>query len=181
MDEQNRIPGYGAELEVVAYDPAWPAQFECEAERINDLLGDELARIEHLGSTSIPELPAKPIIDIGVVMTDMCCVRDRVEPLTTIGYQFGADRDGWLQLHRWDNGQQFNVGVCSHDSERWRQNLMLREYLRDHPGARNEYAAVKRKAAEEHPRNAKAYNDAKSETIESIIQRARTNGYEERI
>lgn len=60
MDEQNRIPGYGAELEVVAYDPAWPAQFECEAERINDLLGDELVRIEHLGNTSIPELPANP-------------------------------------------------------------------------------------------------------------------------
>lgn len=182
MSEQNHIPGYDMDLEVVAYDPEWPARFEREAERIKDAFGNEIIRIKHLGSTSVPELPAKPIIDIGIIMSDKCDIREQAEPLANVGYQFGADRDDWLQFHRWDDdGQQFNVGVCSHDSARWRRNLVFRKYLRDYPEARTEYAAVKRKAAAEHPRDAPAYNDKKSETIESIIQRARRNGYEARI
>ncbi len=114
--------------------------------------------------------------------TEMEAARDAVERFESVGYRFGRERDGWFSLHRWaDDGQQFNVGVCSAGSETWRRGIVFREYLRDHPDAREEYAAIKRAAAEEHPRDASSYTDAKSDTIDSILQRADEEGYEEKI
>lgn len=181
MAEERRVPGYDTDIEIVEHDPEWSERFEREAERIEDSVGDTVVRIEHVGSTSVPELPAKPIIDIGITISNTCCIRDQIESLESNGYQFGAERDDWLQFHRWDNGQQFNIGVCSHASDRWRRSLVFREYLRDHPDARDEYAAVKHEAAAEYPRDAPAYNDAKSATIKAIVHRARADGYDERI
>lgn len=170
-----------ATIEIVDYDPAWPARFEREAERMAELLGDRVVTVEHLGSTAAPGLAAKPIIDISPVVADtddgeVCA--ERLEGADC--YRSHEDRgDDWIELGREaDDGQEFNVHIRPRDSGGLRRNFLLRDYLRDHPDAREEYATVKRQAAKDHPDDVAAYTREKSAVIESIRKRAREAGYE---
>lgn len=168
-------------IEIVEYDPAWPVRFEREATRMREILGDNVVSIEHVGSTSVPGLAAKPIVDVCPVVSDMDDGETCAELLQRSGYyRSEKDRgDDWIELGRTaDDGQEFNVHVRPRDSEAVRKYLLLREYLRDHPRARDEYARVKRTAAERYPRDISKYTREKSAVIESIVQKAREAGYE---
>ncbi|KZN24049.1 hypothetical protein A4G99_06150 [Haladaptatus sp. R4] len=171
-------------IEIVEYDPEWPVHFEREATRMEEILGEHVVSIEHIGSTSVPGLPAKPIVDICPVVSDMDEGRTCAELLQEAGYSPGEqDRpDDWISLGRnHDEGQQFNVHIRPRYSDAVTRYLLLREYLRDHPEAREEYGEVKRKAAENHSTDITEYTRAKSDIIQSILECARNEGYDPKI
>lgn len=169
------------QIEIVDYDPKWPVRFEHEAARMRKVLGDHVICIEHVGSTSIPNLAAKPIVDICPVVSDVDEGEKCANLLNQAGYYLSdKDRgDEWIELGRVaEDGQHINVHVRPRGSEGVTNYLLLREYLRDHPRARQEYARVKRAAAEKHPNDVGQYTREKSDVIESILERARDEGYE---
>ncbi|WP_177227251.1 GrpB family protein [Halomicrobium zhouii] len=177
---------YSEPISVVEYDPAWPDRFEREAARLSDALAElDVRRIEHVGSTSVPGLAAKDIVDVLVVVPDEDVGWDCVDRLESVGYEFFREwdePDGRLELGRWpEDGQRFNLNVRFEDGDGWRRNLLLREYMRDHPEAREDYEAVKRDAAARHADEPVEYTKAKSDVVQEILDDARAAGYDERI
>ncbi|ESP87835.1 GrpB family protein [Candidatus Halobonum tyrrellensis] len=169
-------------VEIVDYDPAWPTLFEREAERMRAVVDDHVVSIEHVGSTAVPGLAAKPIVDVCPVIEDADGVRTVSDLLDDAGWPRARERgDAWVEHQRVaDSGQEYNVRVRPREVaiERY---LLVREYLRAHPDARDEYARIKRGAAETYPDDVERYTLAKSGTVERIRERAREAGYADRI
>jgi GrpB-like predicted nucleotidyltransferase (UPF0157 family) len=162
----------GDVIRIVDYDPAWPRRFGHWRQVLRACLGDAALRIEHVGSTAVPGLPAKPIIDIQVSVTEL---HDEwyVPPLEGVGVQLRS-RD---ELHRYfrpfpGRPRKVHVHVCAAGSAWEREHLLFRDYLRTHPDARAGYAAVKRRAAAVWSDDGIAYTDAKSEIILALLQDA---------
>ena len=158
-------------IEVVDYDPEWPTMFEAEAARLREALGDVAVRIEHVGSTSVPGLAAKPNVDIQVSVPD---VHDRdayAGPLAAIGYEHVPDPQfpdypffGWPSARA---PRTFNLHVCQSGTEMERRHLAFRDRLRSDPAARVEYAALKRELALKHGNDIEGYNADKDAFIKA--------------
>jgi GrpB-like predicted nucleotidyltransferase (UPF0157 family) len=158
---------------LVEYDPAWPEHFAREARRMSEALGPRAVRIEHIGSTSVPGLVAKPIIDILLVVADSADEPSYVPALEGAGYVLRIREPEWHQ-HRLFKGPDTNINmhvytVGSVEIERY---LIFRDWLRDHPAERDLYAQTKRDLAQREWRYVQNYADAKSEVVEEIIARA---------
>lgn len=173
----------GPTIDVVAYDPAWPERFDRESERVRRVLGDKVMAIEHFGSTAVPGLAAKPIIDFCVVLEDQAMASEAVDQLEELGYQVSKDWDKRTVLRRTAaDGQSFNLHLGWPETlPGVRGNLAFREYLRDTPSMRERYATVKREAAEEVPDDVEGYYEAKNPIIEELMERATEAGYRERV
>lgn len=170
-------------IEIVDYDPAWPDLFEREAERMRTVVGDHVISIEHVGSTSVPGLAAKPIVDICPVVDDMDTARTVSDLLDETDWPLARERSDrpWIEHERVaESGQEYNVHIRPRESA-VESYLLLREYLRDHPETRDEYARIKREAAEKYPHDVGSYTEAKSDIIERAKKRARRAGYEDRL
>jgi len=163
-------------IDIVAYDPRWPAAFEAEAARIRAALGPMALRIEHNGSTSVPGLAAKPVIDIQVSVAELTPMAAYRQPLQSIGYVHvpHADDSFCPYFHKpreWPHTHHVHV-VRQGDAEE-RRTLAFRDYLRAHPAAALEYAQLKNRLAPHFsaatPTSQQAYADAKTEFIERII------------
>ncbi|MFC6726267.1 GrpB family protein [Halobium palmae] len=177
---------FGGDVRIVKYDPEWPVHYDRERERIEGALDPEqYVRIEHIGSTSVPGLDAKDIVDVLLVVPDEETAWNCVGPLESVGYEFHREwerREFRLGLGRWpDDGQRVNLSVRTENGDDWRRNLLLRDYVRDHPAARDEYERVKYEAAAAHAEELIEYTRAKSDVVESIVERAREAGYGERL
>ena len=172
VKEPPRLTG---RIQVVDYDPAWPGLFRREAERIRSLLGERVLRLEHVGSTSVPGLAAKPIIDILLVVADPGDEPAYLPDLEAAGYELVIREPGWHQ-HRCLKGPDTNINLHVHppDSPEIDRYLLFRERLRHHPGDRAHYQRVKRELAERDWTYVQQYADAKSEVVEEIIARARS-------
>jgi GrpB-like predicted nucleotidyltransferase (UPF0157 family) len=171
-------------LEIVPYDPGWPDQFEAEARRIGKALGARALRIDHVGSTAVPGLAAKPVIDIQLSVPTLEPMDTYRRPLEQLGYTHFPHPDdavypffhlpaGWPHTH--------HIHVCSTGSEEERRHLAFRDYLRDHAELAREYERIKgrlvtRFSAETFESRI-AYTEAKSGFIEPVIQRALAEGY----
>jgi GrpB-like predicted nucleotidyltransferase (UPF0157 family) len=170
-------------IEIVEYDPEWPDRFERERERMREVVGEEVVSIEHVGSTAVPGLAAKPIVDICPVVEDMETawrVSDLLDEREWPLVDERGDRP-WIEHQRLaDDGQMFNVHARPRAAA-VENYLLLREFLRDNSDVRDEYERVKREAAREHPDDVAAYTRAKSDVIERAKERARAEGYEDRI
>lgn len=153
------------------YDPAWPAVFARLAAIVATPLGGLALAIEHIGSTAVPGLAAKPIIDIDIAVADDAAVREAIARLATIGYVHEGDlgipgREAfaaptWLPTH--------HLYVCRADNREYRRHIAFRDYLRAHPDAVRDYAALKRQLALKHRDDRDAYTNAKSEFIAGIL------------
>jgi putative glutamine amidotransferase len=167
--------GRSREYRLVDYDPAWPAMFEEEAAAIRAALGDVAVRIEHVGSTAVPGVAAKPIIDIQVSVDSMT-PRDRfVEPLVALGYGFVPDpiEVEHAYFKKDLNGTRtYQIHVCPTDSEWERRHLAFRDHLRASPDDATRYAELKRRLAAEHPSDIMTYIDGKTAFIREIEERA---------
>jgi putative glutamine amidotransferase len=157
------------------YDPDWPVRYDAEAARIRAALRDHLVRIDHVGSTSVPGLAAKPVIDIQVSVPSMMPRSAYVEPLRALGYRWGIDP--WSNEHEFfsrDEGGEraFHVHVCPAASEWERRHLAFRDWLRDHPDDAAAYERLKRDGAERHPRDTYSYADAKAAFVREIESKA---------
>jgi len=168
--------GRGRDYVVVDSDPTWPARFEAEAERIVTALpGVLVTRIDHVGSTSVPGLAAKPIVDIQLSLRALTPRDAYVGPLTGIGYRWVLDP--WEVDHEYfsrdvDGERCFQLHVCTAGSEWERRHLAFRDWLRGHPDDAAAYADLKRGLAVAHVKDSLAYTDAKSDFIADILRRS---------
>lgn len=162
-------------------DPSWPTLFEADAAVIFTALAETALAVDHVGSTSVPGLPAKPIIDILLQVPDSADESTYVAALSEVGYVLQIREPDWWEhrvlYQRVDRGapHDINVHVLSPDvaAEEIGRLLGLRDWLRSHPEDRDRYAAVKRELAGRRWRYVQDYADAKTEVVEAIKERAR--------
>jgi len=172
------------QLQVLSYNPHWVVEFEAERDRIANVIGDLAIRIEHNGSTAVPGLAAKPIIDIQMSVKQLHLISRYAEPLATLGYLHVPHVDDAFCpfFHRpgeWPHTHHVHVVEAGGQEER--RTLAFRDYLREHSDVAREYAALKRKLAAftdaTRADSREAYASAKSEFIERVVQFALTAGY----
>jgi GrpB-like predicted nucleotidyltransferase (UPF0157 family) len=161
-------------IEIVDHDPQWRKTFERWRDLLQSALGEVAQRVEHVGSTSVPGLPAKPIVDIQISVADLDDEPRYVAPLEGVGVQLRSRDD----LHRYfrafpDRAREVHVHLCSSGSAWEREHLLFRDYLRADAQARDDYVAAKRRAAALWADDSMAYTDAKSEAILVILDAAR--------
>ena len=160
-------------VELSAYDPAWPRLFEREADRIRTALGDRVPLLEHVGSTSVPGLSAKPIIDILLGVADSADEASYVPPLEAAGYVLRIREPEWLE-HRLFRGTNpaVNIHVFTEGIAEIDRMLAFRDWLRSHDEERELYEDTKRELAAREWKYVQHYADAKTEVVEAIIARA---------
>ena len=167
---------HDAPIELSEYDAGWAKRFSRESERIRTALGPRAVRIEHVGSTSVSGLCAKPIIDVLLVVADSGDERAYVPALEARGYVLRIREPHWHQ-HRLLKGPdgEVNLHVFSVGSEEIDRMLTFRDRLRTDPRARELYARTKRKLAKRKWKYVQNYADAKSRVVESILAGPRSN------
>jgi GrpB-like predicted nucleotidyltransferase (UPF0157 family) len=165
------------EVKVVDYDPDWPRKFETHAGRIADALGRAALRVEHVGSTSVPGLAAKPVIDILVVVPDSADESAYLPPLEAAGYVLRVREPDWNE-HRMFRTPELDVHVHVYSAgcPEVGRVLTFRDRLRRNPDDRRRYERTKRELAAKDWPDMNAYADAKTEVIESIIAAAQAAG-----
>jgi GrpB-like predicted nucleotidyltransferase (UPF0157 family) len=160
-----------APVEIVPYDPAWPAKFEEEATLLRRGLAPWLVGpIEHIGSTAVPGLAAKPVIDIMAGVQTLEASRPAIAVAIDLGYcywPYQADLEHWFckpsPAHRTHHLHLTPIG-----SPQWARAIAFRDYLRGHPETAHDYAALKQRLAREHHLDREAYTDAKRPFIDRI-------------
>ncbi len=165
---------HDAPITLVEYDPAWPALFARETQRIKAVLGPRALHVEHIGSTSVPGLVAKSIIDILLVVADSSDESSYAPSLEKAGYVLRIREPEWHQ-HRLFKGPDTNINlhVFTTGSEEIERVLLLRDWLRKDQTDRELYAETKRKLASQQWKYVQHYADAKSKVVETIILHAR--------
>jgi GrpB-like predicted nucleotidyltransferase (UPF0157 family) len=173
--------GYAAEhspdegvVVVVESDPAWPGQFQSLKSRIANGLGELARQIEHVGSTAVPGLAAKPIIDLDVLLRSASDFAAATQKLGELGY-----------LHRGDLGipgreafaappgkPEHHLYVCLAENGEFRRHVVLRDYLRAHGAEANAYGALKRELAARFSRDRAAYVEGKQSFVKELMDRA---------
>jgi GrpB-like predicted nucleotidyltransferase (UPF0157 family) len=166
------IPHNGT-ITLVESDPHWPVLFDREAIRVRGALGPAVVQLEHVGSTSVPGLVAKPIIDILLVVRDSADEPSYVPALTGAGYRLVIREPDWLE-HRLFKGPDtdINMHVLTAGADEVDRMLRFRDRLRTDAGDRELYARTKRTLAKQQWRHVQHYAQAKSEVVEQILQRA---------
>ena len=167
--------GRSRSFAIEPYDAAWPVLFEAESARIQAELGDQATRVEHVGSTAVPGLGAKPVVDIQVSVRSMAPRAAYADALVQLGYRWALDP--WTDEHeffsREENGERaFHIHVCGENSDWERRHLAFRDWLRNHPEDAAAYERLKRDLAGRHPRDPYTYTDEKSGFIRAIEARA---------
>jgi GrpB-like predicted nucleotidyltransferase (UPF0157 family) len=160
-------------VEIAEYDPAWPDRFRALADRAANALGGLALAVEHVGSTAVPGLAAKPVIDLDVIVR-AGDVEHAVARLATLGYvhrgELGIPGRHAFRPPPGEPGH--HLYVCVEGGTGLRDHLRFRDHLRAHPAAAAEYAALKRRLAEEHRDDREAYQRAKSAFIDDLTRRA---------
>ena len=168
--------GMGDLITVVEYDPRWPALYEEEKARITGAIGSVTVAIEHVGSTAVPGLGAKPIIDIMVGIREFALGVSCVEPLASLGYEHRPDDNipGRLFFRRFDNKvRTHNLHVTEMGSDFWERHLLFRDYLKAHSEEARRYHELKEALAATYRSDRAGYADAKTGFIESALSKAR--------
>jgi GrpB-like predicted nucleotidyltransferase (UPF0157 family) len=168
------------------YDPRWPAMFEEERERLQVAIGQWVADIQHVGSTSIPGIAAKPIIDIAVHLRSLADALYCITPLRLrLGYEclgefgipgriyFRKPTPSPLPGQSHDGvGRTHQIHMYELDHDQYEKQIVFRDYLRAHPGAAGAYEELKRELAVRHATSIEAYAHAKSDFVQSILRSA---------
>ncbi len=172
---------------IADYDPRWATMYAEESARIQDVIGEWLLGIEHVGSTSVPGLASKPIVDIMPGLRRLGDAPPVISAMEGLGYQYIADYEDELPERRYfvrppgrgyRHKRLFHVHAVETTSAFWRRHLAFRDYLRTHPETAAEYAALKRRLATEYGADRVGYTEAKTEFItgtEALALAARTD------
>ena len=162
-------------IRIVDYNPRWPALAEAELRRVVRALGEVAARVEHVGSTAVPGLAAKPIVDLQLSV-------DRIEPrerylrsLEQLGYMFvpaPESPDRYFFAKPPERPRTHHLHVCTAGSETEFRHLAVRDFLRTHADEAARYAALKRQVVARHPRDRLAYIEGKHAYVTALEERA---------
>lgn len=161
-------------VELVPYDQEWPRRFDTTAEWLRELLRDKVIAIDHIGSTSIPGMSAKPLIDIDVTLTGLDAVSDAANALASAGFDARGNRyddDMWAFLLK-TSVPALRVYLCPPENETHRQRLLFRNHLRQHADIAAQYAELKNRLAREFPYDGDRYTAEKSEFICEVVEQA---------
>jgi GrpB-like predicted nucleotidyltransferase (UPF0157 family) len=169
VGEPERLAGL---IELRPYDATWPVQYETEAARVRAILGERVLTLEHAGSTSIPGLSAKPIIDMLLVVDDSSAEAAYVPPMEAAGYTLRIREPEWYE-HRLFKGPGVNINlhVFSAGCPEIRRMTAFRDHLRADSDDRALYQRTKEELAARRWRYVQEYADAKTQVIEAIIAR----------
>ena len=164
---------------VEPYNEAWKQDFTDIRKELAEALGDLAIKIEHVGSTSVPGLSAKPIIDIDVVIKDRSVLPSVIEALGKIGYQHEGDqgipgREAFKYEGK-DHLRKHHLYVCSEDASELKRHLSFRDYLLEHPEAVSEYSRIKEEGAVLFPHDIDKYIEHKTPFIEGIYKKLGLN------
>lgn len=167
---------HNANITLVEYDPHWPNAFIKEANRVRSVLENKIIQLEHVGSTSVPGLCAKPIIDMLLVVEDSADEPSYVPALEAEGYTLQIREPEWFE-HRMFKGPDtdINLHVFSSGTSEIDRMLRFRDWLRTNDADRDKYAQVKRNLAKNKWRHVQHYADAKTSIIQKIMERASLN------
>ncbi len=162
---------------IVPYNPQWPGLYEDEKARIAKLNRTRATIIEHIGSTAVPGLGAKPILDIMIGVDTLSIAGECIEPLERIGYRYVPEFEASIPERRflWKSAQAkktHHIHMVEKCSDFWDRHLLFRDYLRTHTAEAENYYQLKTKLAETYGADRDGYTDAKSLFIESIIEKA---------
>ena len=164
------------EVLVVPYDPKWPATFERAAREVRAALGESVLVINHIGSTSIPGIHAKPIIDMLAVASDLSRIESRSEAMRAIAYEpMGEFGIAGRRYFRRDNAagvRTEQVHTFADQSPHILRHLAFRDFLRTHPDIAQEYSQLKQRLAAAHPFDIDAYMDGKDPFIRQTQEKA---------
>lgn len=163
-------------IELIPYDPAWPDEFAREAAVLRDALGDVLLSLEHIGSTAIPGLLAKPVIDILAIVTNVELLDTRSQAFEKLGYQvrgeFGIPGRRYFRKDDDIGRRTHHIHAYSVGANEITRHLNFRDYLRAHPAVADAYRALKEALAAKCGDDRPCYSDGKSDFIRDVEQKA---------
>ena len=161
-------------VRLLPYDPQWSREFAEERVQLEKTIGGHILSIDHIGSTSIPGLCAKPIIDILIGLDSFANGSKCISGLEQLGYTFRGE-NGIPGRHYFRKGspRTLHMHMFERDSQDWQQHILFRDYLRTHPTERDHYAELKAALAKQFPENRERYLEGKSDFIQNIIQLAK--------
>ncbi len=164
---------------LVPYDPRWPRLFEEERARVETAVGAWAEVIEHVGSTAVPGLDAKPVIDVLVGLGSMHDAGRCIRPLEGLGYECRGEAGvpGRLFFRRFREGQRaFHLHLAVLGGEVWNDRLLFRDHLRAHPETASEYARLKRELAARYRGDREAYTAAKTGFVGGVLEKSKHPG-----
>jgi len=174
----NETPQGEATIEVVPYDPQWPSKFVAERASLQSVLFSWLAGpIEHVGSTAIPGMPAKPVIDIMAAVESLDASRPAINALAEAGYVYFPYRPDIMHWFCKPSAvfRTHHLHLVPHGSKRWVECLAFREALRSDPALAAEYATLKHRLAQQFKFDREAYTDGKSPFVKRVLHLAGTD------
>ena len=155
------------------YDHGWPALFREEKALVVATTGIAPERVEHVGSTAVPGLAAKPIIDLMVGVPRVDDAQREIDALWSVGYEWrGETVPGTLYIRKAEP-RRFNLHMTQWEGKFWQDLLLFRDFLRDNPETAQQYEDLKRDLMTRLASDRPAYNDGKASFIESTVQKAR--------
>ena len=175
-DEESLSSAIHEEVKLLPYDPRWPAMFAAERDRLMSLVPESFISIQHFGSTAVPGLAAKPVIDILAGVASMAAADSLIEPLCRAHYTTSADFNAGLAerrwLMRWANGQRtHHLHLVTYGGHEWQRRLAFRDALRSDRKIARRYELLKFKLAALFADDREAYSAAKTEFVQSVIER----------
>lgn len=168
-------------VKIVPYNSIRALIFEQEKQALQNMFGNRIFSIEHVGSTAVPGLPAKPIIDINAEITSLTDVQDFIEKLPELGYQYLPKRSYPIPEYAYrqffikgpESNRTHHLKLIERGSVELENSILFRDYLRTHADTREQYASLKRQLAEKYADDRDSYTESKSAFIQNIIRQAR--------
>jgi GrpB-like predicted nucleotidyltransferase (UPF0157 family) len=180
MGELTPILGLDAgRVRVVPYSAAWSEFFAEERARLLAAVGDHVLDIQHVGSTSVPGMVAKPIVDIAMAVMNYEEAGVCVRPIVQLGYEYKGE-NGIPRRHYFERGSpgSYHLHINEIGSRAWENQILFRDYLIRHPEVAQDYATIKMALARQFPFDRDSYLAAKAPFIERVLRRAREVGQE---
>ncbi len=160
-------------VRLVPYAPEWKDYFELEKVALQQALGSYILDIQHIGSTAIPGMPAKPIVDIAIAIVDFEEAKAYIPLIEKLNYEYKGEF-GIPRRHYFVKGNPrlFHIHMSEITSIEWQNTLLFRDYLRQHSDVAQEYARLKKELATKYPQDREAYLDGKTAFVEQVLQSA---------
>jgi GrpB-like predicted nucleotidyltransferase (UPF0157 family) len=166
-------------VRLILYNSDWEQLFEDEKSRLQEVVGAYVLEIQHVGSTSIPGMIAKPIIDIAIAVQNFEDATICIKPIEQLGYEYRGE-NGIPRRHFFIKGnpRTHHIHMNEISSRDWLNQIAFRNYLIQHPGIAKEYAELKVKLAQSYPTNSQSYTESKTPFVNHVLHLARFRGDE---